>query len=195
MSLTLRTNDLEIQLTDHSPFASSALIPASDLNHVFGASEFISSRHGVQVRATNGNLHECVLHADGGASRIHSASALVRENQLLVAVGSYLCALQLPGLQVDWQVQVDFATCFGVYYSETCDAYFSHGELEVARVSCSGTLVWSASGKDIFSEGFELHSDHIKVIDFNREAYRIDLETGASGALAGAAIDVFLDAS
>jgi hypothetical protein len=43
-----------------------------------------------------------------------------------------------------------------------------------------GRVVWSASGKDIFSEGFALHDDHAEVVDFNHETYRIDLATGRS---------------
>lgn len=42
----------------------------------------------------------------------------------------------------------------------------------------SGTIEWRTSGKDIFTEGFELFSDHIEVIDFNKEKYRIQIDNG-----------------
>jgi hypothetical protein len=50
----------------------------------------------------------------------------------------------------------------------------SHESLWTAR-SCG-----HPGGKDIFSEGFTLHDDHVEVVDFNQEKYRIDLSTGSS---------------
>lgn len=57
-------------------------------------------------------------------------------------------------------------------------ALLSHGELEVARVSLNGEIVWSASGKDIFSEAFQVIGDRVEAIDFNNEVYHIDIATG-----------------
>jgi hypothetical protein len=65
-----------------------------------------------------------------------------------------------------------------VYLSLKHSCYISHGELEIARVSYGGEVVWSASGNDIFTNGFSLHDDHIEVADFNDEKYRIEIETG-----------------
>jgi hypothetical protein len=45
--------------------------------------------------------------------------------------------------------------------------------------------VWSASGGDIFSEGFRIVDDHIEAIDFNHEVYRIDIATGHSQLVPG----------
>ena len=70
------------------------------------------------------------------------------------------------------------ATCFGVYHSLKHKCFISHGELEIARVSYSGEIIWQASGKDIFTNGFVLHDDYIETIDFNDQQYRIDIETG-----------------
>ncbi len=91
-----------------------------------------------------------------------------------------MCALTLPSLDLAWSVAVDDATCFGVYHSLKHDCYVSHGELSVARVSLDGAVVWSAGGKDIFSEGFVLHDDYAEAVDFNREKYRINLVSGDS---------------
>ncbi len=59
-------------------------------------------------------------------------------------------------------------------------AIVSHGELAIARVALDGTVVWSAGGKDIFSEGFVLHKDFAEAVHFNHETYRVDLTTGDS---------------
>lgn len=59
---------------------------------------------------------------------------------------------------------VDAATCFGVYYLPEHACLISHGELEIARLSLSGEIVWSAGGKDIFSEGFRLSREYVEAI-------------------------------
>jgi hypothetical protein len=72
-----------------------------------------------------------------------------------------------------------------VYHSPQHDCLLSHGELEVARVSLSGEIVWGASGKDIFTEGFQIVGDHVEAIDFNHEVYRIDIATGRCELIQG----------
>jgi len=89
-----------------------------------------------------------------------------------------MCSLHLPTLDLEWHTQTDWATCFGVYHSLKHKCFISYGELEIARVSYSGEIIWQASGKDIFTNGFVLHDDYIETIDFNDEQYRIDVETG-----------------
>jgi hypothetical protein len=75
-----------------------------------------------------------------------------------------------------------------VYYCPEHDFLLSHGELEVARVSLKGEIVWSACGRDIFSEGFRIVGDHIVAIDFYHGVYRIDIVTGRCELLQGLAL-------
>ena len=182
MELKLSSQGLSIVVSNHSPFEPTEsdvrnavtykLDPARDRRP--------TSRHSIEVVDPSGASHACMLTAGGGASAVHEHSALVHDDSVIVAVGPHLCALRLPKLDLDWSVVVDEATCFGVYYSAKHDCYVSHGEIEVARVALDGRVVWSASGKDIFSEGFALHDDYAEVVDFNHETYRIDLATGRS---------------
>jgi hypothetical protein len=139
-----------------------------------------SSRHSVEVVDASGASSTCLLTSSGGASGVHEHSALLHRKRLVIAVGPYMCALSLTSLDLAWSVAVDDATCFGVYYSSKHDCYVSHGELSVARVSLEGAVIWSAGGKDIFSEGFVLHDDSAEAVDFNHERYRINLATGDS---------------
>ena len=81
-------------------------------------------------------------------------------------------------MQLLWAKQVDTATCFGVYYLPEPGCLISHGELEIARVSLDGDIVWSESGKDIFSEGFRLAGEIVEAVDFNHEVYRFNIATG-----------------
>jgi hypothetical protein len=136
------------------------------------------SQYGVLCRNKEVRTHSCILLAGGGASRVHDHSAVILKGTCFVGVGDMLCCLSLPRLELTWAIKVDTATCFGVYYLPQEDCLLSRGELEIARVDLSGQLVWSASGKDIFSEGFRIFGDHVEAIDFNHEVYRIDIASG-----------------
>jgi hypothetical protein len=143
------------------------------------------SKYGLVCRDLEGGTHSCVLLAGGGASRVNEHSAVVVNRSCFVGVGDMLCSLLVPSLDLKWATKVDSATCFGVYYSPQHECLLSHGELEVARMSLSGEIVWSASGKDIFSEGFQIVGDHVEAIDFNHEVYRLDIATGRCELIQG----------
>jgi hypothetical protein len=81
-------------------------------------------------------------------------------------------------LDIKWHQQVDTATCFGAYISPDNRGILSHGELEIAKISFDSEILWSVSGKDIFTEGFTIFPDHIEVIDFNYEKYSILISNG-----------------
>jgi hypothetical protein len=137
-----------------------------------------SSRHGLICRKPDGTEHSCVLLAAGGATGVHEHSAVGFNDCCFVAVGDMVCSLSLPVLDLKWATKVDAVTCFGVYYSQKHNCLLAHGELEIARLNLRGDIAWSASGMDIFSEGFRVVGDHVQVIDFYHQHYRIDIATG-----------------
>ena len=120
--------------------------------------------------------HALRLSGSGGASGVHARSLVLDEDRAVVAVGAWLCAVDLPSLAVAWSTEVDWATCFGVYLHER--EYLSHGELSITRVGRDGTIRWQATGRDIFSGELKIGSDAATVFDFHQNRYRIDLATG-----------------
>jgi hypothetical protein len=143
------------------------------------------SQYGLACRQSDGTTHTCILLAGGGASRVHEHSAVIVNGSCFVGVGDMLCSLSLPSLDLEWATKVDTATCFGVYYCAQHKCLLSHGECEIARANLGGEIIWSTSGKDIFSEGFRIVGGHVEAIDFNREVYRIDIATGDSQLVQG----------
>ena len=135
-----------------------------------------SSIHGVMVD----DRPTVVIGDSGGATRVHSHSLLILESRAYIAIGAHLVCLTLGNQHLDWILEIDAATCFGVYYAREHDAMISHGELEIARFSRDGEVVWSAGGADIFSEGISLHYDCIEVVDFGGRSYFLDYATGKS---------------
>lgn len=121
-----------------------------------------------------------IIGDSGGASGVHEHSLLFLDSQIYVAVGAHVVCLTLGSEHPDWTLEIDEATCFGLYYAPEHDALISHGELEIARFSRDGKILWSEGGADIFSEGISLHGDCIEAIDFDRRSYFFDYATGKS---------------
>lgn len=147
--------------------------------HLLGCSRHhVTSRHAIRCFKDDQEVGSTILGAGGGASGVHSRSVVVVDDRCFVAVGPFAVALQLPSLTLLWSSEVDSATCFGLYVSSDGKALLSHGELEVARVSFGGEILWQASGADIFSEGLVVDHGVVRVVDFNGRSYVIDETTG-----------------
>ena len=122
-------------------------------------------------------IASCLFSSDLGVNaREHSA--LIIEQTCFIAVAEFIFALELPQLIVQWKAAVDPSECFGVYVLPQADGLITHGEQDIARLAFDGTIIWSASGKDIFSNGIAIEGDHISVVDFQGERYQIDSATG-----------------
>lgn len=155
----------------------------------FGSQDNVRS-YPLEVRLSNGSLTSIhaveinglgvvVVGAGGGCSAVHEHSAVAIKDRLYLAVGDHVVCLSLGSPhRLFWATQVDIATCFGIHWEDKRAALISHGELEIVRLTMQGDVIWSASGADVFSEGFSLLSDCIEVLDFNRTIYRLNYATG-----------------
>jgi hypothetical protein len=119
-----------------------------------------------------------IFGGDGGCSSVHAGSLAYVEGHAYLALGNCVVCFVLRPFAIKWVVQTDPATCFGIYFDERHQALISHGELEIARLSRTGGIVWSASGADIFSEPISLLVDSVKAVDFNGRAYYFRYEDG-----------------
>ena len=137
-----------------------------------------SSAHGVIVGDLESPDASVILLGVGGTTVIHSDSIAHNSDVCFIAAGDSVFALKVPSLELQWCQKVDFATCFGVYWIESENCLITWGELDVCRFTDRGENVWCASGADIFTEGIEIHKDHIEVTDFNYDKYEVDIQTG-----------------
>jgi hypothetical protein len=147
-----------------------------DREVVAGAGDRGHSAHVISRTRRDHVRHALRLSASGGPSSVHQQSLLLDGDRAVVAVGAWLCAVDLPLLGVEWSVEVDWACCFGVHRAG--DDYLSHGELSIRRVGRDGKIRWQASGRDIFTGRLEVQDDVAVVEDFDHHRYRIDLATG-----------------
>ena len=139
---------------------------------------YLSSGHAVVVERDEEEIASHLLVADGGASGVHPHCALVHNRRVYLAVGRWICALEIPTLELVWKTQVDWATCFGVYISEKHECLISHGELQIARLEWDGEIRWQSSGADIFTGAFSLRADEVEAEDFYGQRYRFSIQNG-----------------
>lgn len=137
-----------------------------------------SSVHGLKVYQDNVLVSNAVLLAGGGASGVHEHSAIATPEVIYLAVGDHVASLSLPMMNLVWATKVDSATCFGVHAIPESSDIISHGELEIARLSAEGRIMWSSSGRDIFSGEIKVLPDVVQAVDFEERTYLFDLLNG-----------------
>lgn len=142
-----------------------------------------TARHLVRSLAGETLQADLLVSADGGGSGVHDRSLLVLDDRCYCAVGPWVVALALPGLEPLWTVQVDPSCCLGLHLlgglAPTAEAALvAHGELQVSRLTLGGELSWQQSGADIFTGPFTVAADYILAEDFGGRRYRFDLATG-----------------
>lgn len=179
--LELHADNYRIVLTKIDPYSADSTDNADHFDRVYALGEErerYTSIHAVHVLTETEEMAACLLHTGGGATGIHERSAMLVKGVLYVAVGPWIIALQLPELAMLWSTQTDTATCFGILFAEKHQCLISHGELEIARISLTGSICWQAGGADIFTNGCELDGDVVRAIDWNGQTYDFDINTG-----------------
>ncbi len=138
---------------------------------------FVTRNYGIKVMRGEHIIADCILMATGGATTLCENSALLDGDRLLVCCCDTLFCMELPTLQLVWQLKADWATAFQVFKLQ--DNYLVHGECEISRVARDGTFIWQFGGADIFvslngEEVISLGDDHIRLRDINSVSYIVD---------------------
>lgn len=173
--MNLHTDYGLITVTDEPTYSFNSTDNVRSYTFEIPLTDSIGSKHGVSL---NGE-RIVIVGAGAGATDVHAHSAVVIDDALLLAIGNHVaCISLLSPYCLRWSLQVDLATCFGIYWQRQRRALIAHGELAISRFSTDGRLIWQASGADIFTEGFDVLPDHIRAVDFDHSVYRFDYDTG-----------------
>ncbi len=178
--LNLKHNDYDISLTDEPMYSFESVDNVRTYEHeyILGDDRNFASKYRLRLSKGEQIIHSCLLAASGWGTDINFQSAIIIDESIYVAVGNVVCSLKLPSLALQWWQKVDFATCFRIHYLSREDCLITHGECSISRITKKGEIIWCKSGKDIFTEGFEIKGDYIEAIDFNHEKYRICVRDG-----------------
>jgi hypothetical protein len=145
---------------------------------ILDEARFNTQCFGIIIKNASGIQNSCSVLAKSWGKEIDENTVVFFSENLYISIGNKVCCFAIPSLILQWQKEVDLSDCFGLYISPDGKGIISHGEMDISKLSFSGEILWQVSGKDIFTEGFEILNDHVEVIDFNHEKYRIDLSDG-----------------
>jgi hypothetical protein len=174
-SLVLETPQGEVTIFNESTYS----FRSTDNTRRYETEICLSAEHLNSVHGVRAEGKWSTVFGASGCTTVHQHSAIDVDGRLFLAVGDHVVCLNLVTGLKEWSRQADPVTCFGVHWDCDHQALISHGELQISRLSVTGDEIWSATGADIFSEGFSCREDAIEVIDFNRSVYLFDYRTGA----------------
>lgn len=135
-----------------------------------------TSKHGIKIYK-EGLYKSAIVWATGGATGVASDSAIIDEENLLLCCCNKVFCLRLPDLELDWVIEADMATCFGIYQYK--DSYIVHGELAISRISQNGKIQWKNGASDIFvnidhqGATFQMQDEYIELMDWNGFRYKL----------------------
>lgn len=182
MATIFQYKDFTIELFDDAAFTQKPNSPTV-YNNVIQAEKdkpyLPNSQHAIRIYHDNNLIRSAIVLASGGGTGVHSDSALIDENNLIIRCCNKVFSLTLPDLETTWVTEVDWATCFSIHKYQ--DTYISYGETAIVRIDKAGKMLWSYSGADIFVclyEGnpFEMHDSYIALTDFNGRRYQINYD-------------------
>lgn len=120
-----------------------------------------------------------IIGANGGATGVHSNTALLNKDQLITCCSDSVFCLSATNLILNWKTKADWATCFAVHLVN--QKYLIHGEMYISMLDEKGNILWQQSGADIFvnlnsHNNLVITENRIKVIDFQENEYKFDFE-------------------
>lgn len=177
-NLSFSYNGITIELFDDPGKYTAEDNRSAYALHYFasGQQEPTGALHGIRLYKNDLEINSCLLIGSAG-TMIHSTSALLDGDCLLVCCGNSVFSLSLPDLELKWQAPVDFVVCFQIFALE--NDYLVHGETEVSRLSKNGEIIWSFSGCDIFvsidgETTCAIHENCIELVDWEKNRYTLD---------------------
>ena len=181
MGLSLQYENHEIEIFDDPSFKLGIDSP-KEYDKVFQLEQdkeyTPTSQHAIQILKNGSRIGSAIILANGGGTCVHSDTAILDNEDLIIRCCNKVFSIKIPGLILNWAIEIDLATCFGIYTYK--DTFISHGECSIARFDKTGKVLWSYSGADIFVNpvdrgiSFEMQIDHIDLTDFNGSEYKID---------------------
>ena len=172
-----------MEIVDDETYSFGSVDNRITYDRVYGDDDDCSSKYGISLYEMDQLRRRTLVYAGAGATGVHAHSAVVYDSALFLCCSNKLFCLSVPELELRWANKADLACCFGVY--EYARELIVHGEIDVSRIDLDGNEKWSMSFADITvtpdgRRSFQMTSDHIEVIDWLGNRYKVDYQTDES---------------
>jgi len=177
--MIIKSENYNIELIEIEHFSekSTEIIDMFKKVHIKLSDYFLPSLIGIRIFENKNIINSALIGSINGGIGIHQSSQIVENNKIIICCSDTIFNLSIPELDINWKIQGDQSTCFGIYkYQNT---FIVHGEMEISRIDNNGKVLWKKSGADIFTtisgkNNFELTNNYIKVSDWNNKEYKFD---------------------
>lgn len=182
--LELRFEEYRIEVANDDTFTLNSADNIFQYDKIYRDTDddgYFCSRHAIRVFDGDELSEAALVYASGGATTVHANSAVVMGDSMFICCGNKILSLFLPGLELRWIKEADWACCFQVFEYE--GDLIVQGEMQVCRMDTSGEKKWSRSFADITvtpdgSSSFRLEKGFIEVVDWELNRYEVCYETG-----------------
>ena len=174
----LRANNIFVQIRDEQEYNSKSNDNHIKYNRVIDHSGGFNPSSQYSVRSFNDEelTEELIILGKQGATTVHQNSALIFSDQILICCGNEVFCFSLPRLELLWNCEADYATCFGIH--KIGEVIIVHGELQMSRIDLAGNILWTCGGADIFVDhngisSLKFHDNFFEIDDFSENHYVI----------------------
>jgi hypothetical protein len=102
---------------------------------------------GIKVKKNDKNINSAIICSYGG-SPLNNSTYVIENDAIIICCGNSIFSLKLPGLKLNWNVEVDESMIIGM--KKMNNDYIIHGEQAISRVNKDGRIIWQKYGSDIF---------------------------------------------
>jgi hypothetical protein len=180
--MVLQYIDYEIEIFDNELYIADSTdrVNSYDFEYCYDKSSTI--KHGVLLKQNGEVVKSAILFGDKGQTSIHSKSAIVFDDMLIVCVSNKVFCLYLPSLGLRWEKEFDEVACIQIF--KTSESYLIYGISGFTRINFDGSVIWKFSNPETFiskdsSKEVQLTSKGIEITD----AYGTEYLLGYNGIL------------
>jgi len=160
-------NDSEHTVGNVDNLRNYSKVYTSNLSHE-------NCKHGIIIKQNDEIISSAIICEIGISMRILENSFLIKNDSIFICCERKIYSLAIPELNLNWSIECDLATCFGIHEFE--DDFIIHGETEISRLTERGLIKWQFNGRDIFvtmdgQKDFEIIGNTIKLKDFENNDY------------------------
>ncbi len=172
--MVLKYTDYEIELFNDELYTIDSPKNINNYNFEYFCEKSSTVKHGVFLRQNGDVVKSAILFGGKGKTSIHSKSAIVFDDMLIVCVSNKVFCLYLPSLELRWEKEFDKVACIQIF--KISESYLIHGQSGFTRINFDGSVIWkfpkpeTLISKDSSNE-VHLTSRGIEIADANGTKY------------------------
>ncbi len=172
--MVLRYIDYDIELINEDSYFIGSSGNSNQYDFEYEGKPNSTTKCGVALKQNGKVIKSALLFGNEKQTVIHSKSAIVFDDMLILCVSNSVFCLYLPTLKLRWVKEIDAVACLQLF--KTSESYLVHGDLSICRIEFTGDIIWRYTNEDIFvfkkaPNNVELTAKGIEITSWNSKEY------------------------